>query len=75
MPFLEKLADITVSGRHVGDMSATFPAKRRATERILVVEIKIKLKSKPYIQVICLCLNLSDGESLANFLLRSSTLN
>jgi hypothetical protein len=28
MPFLEKLADITVSGRHVGDMSATFPAKR-----------------------------------------------
>jgi hypothetical protein len=27
MPFLEKLADITVSGRHVGDMSATFPAK------------------------------------------------
>jgi hypothetical protein len=27
MPFLEKLADIAVSGRHVGDMSATFPAK------------------------------------------------
>jgi hypothetical protein len=27
MPFLEKLADITVSGRHVADMSATFPAK------------------------------------------------
>ena len=28
MPFLEKLADIAVSGRHVADMSATFPAKR-----------------------------------------------
>jgi hypothetical protein len=27
MPFLEKTADITMSGRHVGDMSATFPAK------------------------------------------------
>jgi hypothetical protein len=27
MPFLEKLADIGVSGRHVGNMSATFPAK------------------------------------------------
>jgi hypothetical protein len=27
MPFLEKLADIAVSGRHVGNMSATFPAK------------------------------------------------
>jgi hypothetical protein len=27
MPFLEKLADIAMSGRHVGDMSATFPAK------------------------------------------------
>jgi hypothetical protein len=27
MPFLEKLANIAVSGRHVGDMSATFPAK------------------------------------------------
>ena len=40
---------------------------RRATERILVVEIKIKPKFKPYIQVICLCLNPSDGESLANF--------
>jgi hypothetical protein len=36
---------------------------RRATERILVVEIKFK----PYIQVRCLCLNPSDGESLANF--------
>ena len=39
----------------------------RATERILVVEIKIKPKFKPYIQVICLCLNPSDGVSLANF--------
>jgi hypothetical protein len=28
MPVLEKLADIAVSGRHVGDMSATFPAKQ-----------------------------------------------
>jgi hypothetical protein len=28
MPFLEKTADITMSGRHVGDMSATFPAKQ-----------------------------------------------
>jgi len=27
MPFLEKIADITVLGRHVGNMSATFPAK------------------------------------------------
>ena len=27
MPFLKKLADITVSGRHVADMAATFPAK------------------------------------------------
>jgi hypothetical protein len=27
MPFLEKLANIAVSGQHVGDMSATFPAK------------------------------------------------
>jgi hypothetical protein len=27
MPFLEKIADITMSGRHVADMSATFPAK------------------------------------------------
>jgi hypothetical protein len=27
MPFLEKIADITMSGQHVGDMSATFPAK------------------------------------------------
>ena len=40
---------------------------RRATDRILVVEIKIKPKFKPYIQVRCLCLNPSDGESLANF--------
>ena len=31
-----------------------------AKERILVVEINIKPKSEPYIQVICLCLNLSD---------------
>ena len=38
-----------------------------AKERILVVEINIKPKSEPYIQVICLCLNLSDGESLAIF--------
>ena len=29
MPFLEKIADITMSGRHVGNMSATFPAKPR----------------------------------------------
>ena len=27
MPFLEKIADITMSGRHVGDMAATFPTK------------------------------------------------
>jgi hypothetical protein len=27
MPFLEKLANIAVSRRQVGDMSATFPAK------------------------------------------------
>jgi hypothetical protein len=27
MPFLGKIADITMSGRHVGNMSATFPAK------------------------------------------------
>jgi hypothetical protein len=27
LPFLEKLADIAVLGRQVGDMSATFPAK------------------------------------------------
>ena len=27
MHFLKKLADIAVSGRYVGDMSATFPAK------------------------------------------------
>ena len=27
MPFLEKSADIAVSGRHVADMLATFPAK------------------------------------------------
>jgi hypothetical protein len=33
MPFLEKLADIAVSGRHVGDMSATFPAKKRKRMR------------------------------------------
>jgi hypothetical protein len=25
--FWKKIADITMSGRHVGDMSATFPAK------------------------------------------------
>ena len=28
VPFLEKLANISVSGRHVGNMSATFPAKQ-----------------------------------------------
>jgi hypothetical protein len=27
MPFLEKLADIAMWGQHVGNMSATFPAK------------------------------------------------
>ena len=43
-----------------------------AKERILVVEINIKPKSEPYIQVICLCLNLSDGESLAIFVLSSA---
>jgi hypothetical protein len=29
--------------------------------------VEIKPKSKPYIPVRCLCLNPSDGESLANF--------
>ena len=36
MPFLEKLADITVSGRHVGDMSATFPAKVVGDEEVVI---------------------------------------
>ncbi len=38
---------------------------------ILVAETKLK----PYIQVICLCLNPSDGESLANFHFEFSILN
>jgi hypothetical protein len=32
MPFLEKLADIAVSRRHVVDMLATFPAKKVTTK-------------------------------------------
>jgi hypothetical protein len=36
MPFLEKLADIAVSGRHVGDMSATFPAKATGNQHNLL---------------------------------------
>ena len=35
MPFLEKLADIAVSGRHVGDMLATIPAKADAKRPLL----------------------------------------
>jgi hypothetical protein len=38
MPFLEKLADIAVSGRHVGDMSATFPAKPMDSHTIVMAD-------------------------------------
>jgi hypothetical protein len=34
MPFLEKLADIAVSGWHVGNMSATFAAKPNRTTKL-----------------------------------------
>jgi len=34
MPFLEKLADITMLGQHAGDMSATFPAKQFQGSRV-----------------------------------------
>jgi len=40
MPFLEKTADITMSGRHVGDMSATFPAKQTTAVEDTIEEDK-----------------------------------
>ena len=40
MPFLEKIADITMLGRHVGDMSATFPAKSFSPYRTPVINWK-----------------------------------
>ena len=51
MPFLEKLADIAVSGRHVGDMSATFPAKSKIEAQLPnvdkgFVEVKKRARSK-----------------------------
>jgi hypothetical protein len=43
MPFLEKLADIAVSGRHVGNMSATFPAKCMIYITLIALAASIKM--------------------------------